>query len=758
MMKRNIKRITILLTVVIAIAFNLLYANCDFMAIMVTTETIIPDIVDPNGDGDCEDYGDPGCDYDDPGDYFDYLRHRSTSSLQNDGYGIVYYDDYGSFVDSYYLTCTNCWYADGDDDTAPYVLDEAEDAIMDEDNNAVIVLGHDRNGTGGYGSHPFTFEWNNTTYSFMHNGDCSSFKDDFYNELVNWDSDWFTTHPSNWGATSYSQFIDSELLFHFIMSRVISYGGDVVAGIMSALNEQDVDPDQNGDGADLQYEILNTTNFRINFVLSDGEALYVFRNTPSADASYNIEYITYNNGLIALKTQEDIPDPNVEEIDQFSLVTFERNGQVTEYSNFNVQYDITVTNEYDNTNIGGYFRDKRNVAQNWCTMDNSSGQSVGVIPGESWDFRTVRGVIDYSSTDRKFKRWEEEDDKYFLIYPDHSFSAATELEAEFSDIFTANFSVPSAIGTIEIKDHWYLIENEDEDENEAQPQWHEIPSSGSFHPYEVFKNVTIETQKYEIKVDDFHVDGSTAYFFNEWTGIGFNVDDSTEPQTKIVFTGTLIFPTATYNTIPDDPVGASSAPTNLTVDGSSGNPVLTWDHVNDNDRSHYNIWANYIPLFGGSPTGWFLKDTASENSWTDTNVNTGGATYDKVYYKVTVEDYFENVSGYSNTVQYRGDVIYYPAKETDFANDVPAQLLLYSSYPNPFNPVTNIRFDLPEGSKVTLKVYDINGRVATVLMNGVINAGYYSVTWDATEFNSGIYFINFMMPGYTRTEKVMLLK
>jgi len=99
--------------------------------------------------------------------------------------------------------------------------------------------------------HPqFTFEWNNTTYSFMHSGDCYSFKDDFYNELVNYDTNWLTTHPSNWGATSYSQFIDSEILFHFIMSRVIQNKGYVVTGIMSALNEQDVD------GENFEYAIL----------------------------------------------------------------------------------------------------------------------------------------------------------------------------------------------------------------------------------------------------------------------------------------------------------------------------------------------------------------------------------------------------------------------------------------------------------------------------------------------------------------------
>ncbi len=94
-------------------------------------------------------------------------------------------------------------------------------------------------------------------------------------------------------------------------------------------------------------------------MLSDGEKLYVFRNTPSAGDSYNIEYKSYNNGLIAIKTREDIP--NGIEIDQYSLVIFERDGQVTEYSDFNVQYDITITNDYNGNNIGGNFREKRNA-------------------------------------------------------------------------------------------------------------------------------------------------------------------------------------------------------------------------------------------------------------------------------------------------------------------------------------------------------------------------------------------------------------
>jgi hypothetical protein len=63
-----------------------------------------------------------------------------------------------------------------------------------------------------------------------------------------------------------------------------------------------------------------------------------------------------------------------------------------------------------------------------------------------------------------------------------------------------------------------------------------------------------------------------------------------------------------------------------------------------------------------------------------------------------------------------------------------------ASYPNPFNPTTTIKFDLPVPSHVSLVVYDVLGRKVAVLENGMKEAGYHSATWNASKIAIGMYF------------------
>jgi hypothetical protein len=65
--------------------------------------------------------------------------------------------------------------------------------------------------------------------------------------------------------------------------------------------------------------------------------------------------------------------------------------------------------------------------------------------------------------------------------------------------------------------------------------------------------------------------------------------------------------------------------------------------------------------------------------------------------------------------------------------------LSFSNYPNPFNPVTTIRFAIPEQVFVELKVYDILGREVALLKNEVMAEGFHYVEFDASDLASGIY-------------------
>ncbi len=94
---------------------------------------------------------------------------------------------------------------------------------------------------------------------------------------------------------------------------------------------------------------------------------------------------------------------------------------------------------------------------------------------------------------------------------------------------------------------------------------------------------------------------------------------------------------------------------------------------------------------------------------------------------------------------------------------IPKEFALHNNYPNPFNPVTTINYDLPKEGNVRLIIYDIMGREIAKLNNGFMPAGYHSVKWNArnqfgVEVSAGVYFYQIQAGQFTKTQKMILLK
>ena len=89
---------------------------------------------------------------------------------------------------------------------------------------------------------------------------------------------------------------------------------------------------------------------------------------------------------------------------------------------------------------------------------------------------------------------------------------------------------------------------------------------------------------------------------------------------------------------------------------------------------------------------------------------------------------------------------------------IPKEYELSQNYPNPFNPATDIKYNLPEASRVTLNVYNIIGQKVASLVNGEVEAGFHSVTFDGRDLPSGTYIYRLQTPNYTQTKKMVLLK
>jgi hypothetical protein len=94
---------------------------------------------------------------------------------------------------------------------------------------------------------------------------------------------------------------------------------------------------------------------------------------------------------------------------------------------------------------------------------------------------------------------------------------------------------------------------------------------------------------------------------------------------------------------------------------------------------------------------------------------------------------------------------------------VPRAYKLSQNFPNPFNPRTSIKFDMKEKGLVTVRIYNVAGQLVRTLIDGVKDAGSYSVTWDGTnnlgvKVGSGIYFSKMETREYSATRKLVLLR
>ncbi len=100
-------------------------------------------------------------------------------------------------------------------------------------------------------------------------------------------------------------------------------------------------------------------------------------------------------------------------------------------------------------------------------------------------------------------------------------------------------------------------------------------------------------------------------------------------------------------------------------------------------------------------------------------------------------------------------------------NSLPNDYNVYPLYPNPFNPQTNLKFDISQNSFTTIKVYNTLGKEITTLLEKELSPGNYTISWEAKDSDgklipSGVYLIRFSVLGkagnYTRTQKAILLK
>ena len=93
----------------------------------------------------------------------------------------------------------------------------------------------------------------------------------------------------------------------------------------------------------------------------------------------------------------------------------------------------------------------------------------------------------------------------------------------------------------------------------------------------------------------------------------------------------------------------------------------------------------------------------------------------------------------------------------------PNEVIIHNAYPNPFNPVTYLRYDLPQNEMIKITIYDMMGRIVKTLVNSFQTAGYKTIQWNATDnknepISAGLYLYTIQAGEFRQTKKIVLLK
>ncbi len=438
------------------------------------------------------DQGEHTSSFNDPVDYFKFMMQMSDdyyiyppylSGLQGqnanrvenyDGYGLVFYRDGSRLLDpnEYYVSNYNAqlFYQRGEGTCYPdtvwnpsgggralsfayaRILNEFSTTLPGDFDNetATIVMGHDRHATVGDGNHPYTILdtlFNeDITYSMMGTGTLYAscyvnMRTFLYNQ--GW---WTDHHPNNY--TNYTNCSDTEILFHYLMYFIQEHDGDVAEGIISAINQTDIN------GADIRNMLMNPVEYSedfwknvANFVFSDGESLYLFTNASPYDLRHELSYKDVGE-FYAVKT---LAPEGGTLVDQFDLVKLSPDHAPEVYENvFDMQvviepgmstvnsrfgYTVDVDGDfavvgapYDNHNgstsaAGAAYVYKKNASDDWVlfqtlTLNNPStydkfGYSVAIdddyivvgCPGEDDGTTSNCGAVYRYKYNSLFNSW-----------------------------------------------------------------------------------------------------------------------------------------------------------------------------------------------------------------------------------------------------------------------------------------------------------------------------------------------------------------
>ncbi len=201
-----------------------------------------------------------------------------------------------------------------------------------------------------------------------------------------------------------------------------------------------------------------------------------------------------------------------------------------------------------------------------------------------------------------------------------------------------------------------------------------------------------------------------------------------------------------------------SIPQNLDIIPLVDYVILDWDRNPEWDCAGYRIYRCLV-IYGQPPTHFSLLAEINDPDITEYNDYEFNPMIgeDIAAYKVSAVDLAGQEGELSDYVWTYGTFVQ-GSYESISSVSIPYDAVMLESYPNPFNSSTNIKYYLHEPGRISLKIYNVNGKEIMTLAEGWCSAGFHDITWDAGDLPSGIYFVSLQVNGECKTQKLLLTK
>ncbi|RPI19716.1 MAG: T9SS C-terminal target domain-containing protein [Ignavibacteriae bacterium] len=261
----------------------------------------------------------------------------------------------------------------------------------------------------------------------------------------------------------------------------------------------------------------------------------------------------------------------------------------------------------------------------------------------------------------------------------------------------------------------------------AEKYFVQVDNDDSFYNPEIDDSTTIS----QYNVPSGKLQNNTTYY---WRVASKNSNETSEWSSVWSF-----------STIPASP----SIPTLLSpANGSTGvglMPLLDWSDITN--ATGYKVQVSLSSGF----SSYTVNDSTTTSQF---NIPNGKLENDKTYYWRVCSKNSGGVSGWSTVWNFST----VPIGIKNLSTEIPAEFKLYNNYPNPFNPVTKVKFDIASASDTKLLIYDVSGRIVFDLVNEKLNPGTYEVDVNCEGLSSGIYFYKLISGNNIATAKMVLMK